>query len=1427
MTIFEKSLGLDFPNEKDIGLFLENENTDPQDLGTFSAESNQETIAVSTFSDDDIILSSDFPGIIHPSSSLSSEGEADILGKSEASLDTGDELTGGIKRRNGNSSDPGNNKRKAYDIGTLTEDFNIEESVGKKDKRDYYKFTVEEETEIVARLTGLTGNADLYLQPEKGKVIDKSRKGGKRDEEINETLEPGTYYFRVQPRNRRIKNADYTFDLEIVESGAVDPGNNKRKAFDIGTLTEDFNIEESVGKKDKRDFYKLTVEEETEVEIKLTDLTANADVYLLPEKGKVIDKSRKGGKRDETINATLEPDTTYYLRVQPRNNRIKNANYNLGLEIVESEENLTVTSLNAGESIKAGSTVEITWDSDTEEKVDISLIKNNDEWDSFIDVDVSSGGSYSWEVPEGLQVGNKYQILIETAGSLESKTINFDVSDGFFEIVEPEKITVTSLNGGEVIQPGEKFEITWDDNIDDKVNIKLFQGDELVETIASDILSNGSYNWAVPESVAEGNGYQILIESAVNNEIADQSDGFFAVAIPEPIAITSPNGGENLRLGQEYEITWDDNIEGNVTIELHGEEQKRQSEEDPGFYSTLPYPIVIASDIPSNGSYTWNLNYWGTTAPIEEDNFKIKIRSVDGEFEDESDDFFNIIYDPDKYIQVLSPNGGETLAQGSTVEISWTHNITDAELERNGDNTVTIQLMADGYSGSVARVPASDYSYSWEVPTWLNGGKGGKYEIDIRGNNSYVTTRDTSDDFFTIAPRDYLNVINSSFKNGVYDAGDKIDIQWEDNLDENVVIELYSFNELKRTITDSTPSDGFYTWTVPNNLEEGFYKMRVRSLDGQLADESLTFSVNGFGSHISSAISAGGPLAQSITQNWSEADWTVAINRPVSTWEHIKDGGQTAWQAIGYGSPPLGAIQIYGNEIAKGGQSAWATLAAGGDKAWQALGKGGFTTNKALDLFQKHHPKGETAWATIAAGGDAAWEALNQGGLDAWKALNHVTKPKFRFGSPSWSNRWKGSKPKGWDAITRLGDDWVDNAWEALKDGGVTAWNNLTQQPITWLANFNKDYGYGLVNAAAAVARAANKPTFANVADLGGNDWPLDLINAPEAWAQGYRGKGVTVAVLDSGIDNNHPDFQGRLWVNSDEIDGNNKDDDNNGYIDDRDGFDFINSVDVDGDGLFKTLPRTERTSNKSYWLGFIPVGKETEKYYPGDTIDAKPWDEGSAVGHGTHIAGTILNIAPEAKIMPVRVLGEGEGNKNLLTDANAIRYAIKNGADIISISFSYYNDTKQLPAPPEFKQALQEARDAGIAVFMLSGNEKNPPHNFTQVNFPARYAKESLGTAVGAIDSSFKVADFSNAANVSAKDNPYSFVVAPGVDIYSAVPFAVDKKRRDQKKSGTSYATPHVAGVAALMLSANPNLKPSQIEDILQVTSDPTEIRV
>ena len=73
----------------------------------------------------------------------------------------------------------------------------------------------------------------------------------------------------------------------------------------------------------------------------------------------------------------------------------------------------------------------------------------------------------------------------------------------------------------------------------------------------------------------------------------------------------------------------------------------------------------------------------------------------------------------------------------------------------------------------------------------------------------------------------------------------------------------------------------------------------------------------------------------------------------------------------------------------------------------------------------------------------------------------------------------------------------------------------------------------------------------------GSNDWNVNSINAPEAWAQGYTGQGVVVAVVDTGVDMNHPDLVSQIWVNPGEIAGNGIDDDHNGYVDDRSGWDF------------------------------------------------------------------------------------------------------------------------------------------------------------------------------------------------------------------------------------------------------------------------------
>jgi subtilisin family serine protease len=198
---------------------------------------------------------------------------------------------------------------------------------------------------------------------------------------------------------------------------------------------------------------------------------------------------------------------------------------------------------------------------------------------------------------------------------------------------------------------------------------------------------------------------------------------------------------------------------------------------------------------------------------------------------------------------------------------------------------------------------------------------------------------------------------------------------------------------------------------------------------------------------------------------------------------------------------------------------------------------------------------------------------------------------------------------------------------------------------------------------------------------------------------------------------------------------------------------------------------------------------------------------------HGTHIAGTIAaenngfgvtGVAYNATIMPVRVI-DSEGG-TISDIAAGIRYAADNGADVINLSLGgYFPSTER-------EEAIRYASDRGVVVVMAAGNE-----GASQPVYPARYATD-WGIAVGAVDSNKTLANFSNRAGATVLD----YVVAPGVDILSTTP-----GNSYQSFDGTSMAAPHVAGVAALVLSANPNLTPAEVESLLTQTANRTGITV
>jgi subtilisin family serine protease len=347
-------------------------------------------------------------------------------------------------------------------------------------------------------------------------------------------------------------------------------------------------------------------------------------------------------------------------------------------------------------------------------------------------------------------------------------------------------------------------------------------------------------------------------------------------------------------------------------------------------------------------------------------------------------------------------------------------------------------------------------------------------------------------------------------------------------------------------------------------------------------------------------------------------------------------------------------------------------------------------------------------------------------------------------------------------------------------NNGVYINTPITLNPVNG-GGFNSTTGYGLINAAAAVAKALGQSTFADVTDLGGDNWAADAIKAPEVWAKGYTGQGTIVAVIDSGVDYNHSDLSANIWKNTKEIAGNGKDDDSNGYIDDVNGWNFVGN-------------------------------------------NNNPLDDN---GHGTHVAGTIAavknnfgvtGIAYNAKIMPVKVLNSGgQGTSSAI--ANGIRYAVDNGANVINLSLG-----SSSPNSDE-KSAIQYAASKGAIVVSAAGNEGE--NGAVSPYYPAQYATD-WGLAVGAVYYNHVLTSFSNPPGKT----PLAYVTAPGayfegdldlvaedghqlIGIHSTLP-----GNKYGFEDGTSMAAPHVAGVIALMLSAKKGLTDAQVRQIVTTTA-------
>lgn len=285
----------------------------------------------------------------------------------------------------------------------------------------------------------------------------------------------------------------------------------------------------------------------------------------------------------------------------------------------------------------------------------------------------------------------------------------------------------------------------------------------------------------------------------------------------------------------------------------------------------------------------------------------------------------------------------------------------------------------------------------------------------------------------------------------------------------------------------------------------------------------------------------------------------------------------------------------------------------------------------------------------------------------------------------------------------------------------------------------------------------------------------LENINLFDAWDTFQEGKEILVAIIDTGIEYEHEDLIDQIWTNPGESgldengvskDTNGIDDDGNGYIDDFQGWDFISGTGEDND------PR------------------------PGNR-------------HGTHVAGIVAagidnsigvtGVSPNTKLMAVKIGNDNPNIRGVQRGYEAILYAAITGADVINCSWGGAGNSQAE------KSTIETAIDLGSIIIAAAGND-----NMDAAFYPAAYEGVVSVASTSVFDGKSGFSNYNSSVDISA----------PGSQIYNTV-----TENEYSHLSGTSMASPVIAGVAAMAIQTFPDFSPRMIEEQLQATADPRVI--
>ena len=434
------------------------------------------------------------------------------------------------------------------------------------------------------------------------------------------------------------------------------------------------------------------------------------------------------------------------------------------------QPSITVTSPNGGEFYQLGSWMQISFIASnipvgTHYEIDL-VSSNNNEWIINNGEIISGGGG-----TQGLRFGippagttnsfpaGNYKIRVSYG---TGNTIIQDLSDNYFSIVTPvaclngsgpllpgqsycnstqPSITVTSPNGGETLTKGSTVNIRWNSSNVSNIYIKLRKGNDTYTGYEGAITpwiynqNNGYYSWTIPTTLPNGSDYSIrVLDSATL--ILDDSNSYFTIAAPttQPsITVTSPNGGENWKIGETHNITARFVLVDKYNIIAKNIDNGSSYSIGEDLFATSPFSWVVGRAAPGGPGMTPG-------------RYKIEIfdDSNSGAI-DTSDNYFTIsAATTQPAITVTSPNGGETWKVGETHNITWTSS-------NFGSMGVSINLLKPGATGAeylrnIALNLPNTGTYQWTIPSSVSSGT---YNLMLVSSGG-VAVQDYSNNYFTI-----------------------------------------------------------------------------------------------------------------------------------------------------------------------------------------------------------------------------------------------------------------------------------------------------------------------------------------------------------------------------------------------------------------------------------------------------------------------------------------------------------------------------------------------------------------------------------------------------------------------------------------------------------------------------------------------------